>query len=107
MISFRTTTDPKITRISHALGLSRRDATWLAAVADEVDVAAGEVLGDARFGFVALDGETAGRIVPPGVPTVVPSAASVLLLTADAVRGLAARQPVAVPARPNPRLATA
>lgn len=84
----RRTIDPKIERIrSSWLDLDTADATWLASIADEVDVAAGTLVGgDHRFTHIVMTGEQAGTRVDPGEPPVsLRDAASILVLTsADA-----------------------
>lgn len=90
----RTTTDPKIDRLlASPLGLSRTDATWLASVADEVDVPAGTRVGHSRFTHLVLSGADAGTVVAAGVaPVVLRGAASLLVLTRADARELEARR---------------
>lgn len=84
----RRTIDPKIERIRASwLDLDTTDATWLASVADEVDVPAGTFVGGhRRFTHIVMTGEEAGTRVDPGEPPrKLRDAASVLVLTsADA-----------------------
>ncbi len=57
-------TDPKIRRLAATwLRPDRRDATWLARVADEVEIPGGSTLSAGRFAYVALDGAASHRIV--------------------------------------------
>lgn len=85
--------DAKIDRLRASLpGLSRRDATGLARVADEVPAAAGTVLGTRRFTHVVLDGPDAGTVVAPeDRPHVLQDAARVLVLRAADAGMLPAR----------------
>lgn len=80
----RPTTDPRIERLRTSwLGLTSEDATWLAAVADEVDVRAGTVVGHHRFAHVVLSGPQAGLVVGAGAPAVaLEHGGTVLALTA-------------------------
>jgi hypothetical protein len=89
----RRTTDPRIERLrASCLGLGLEDASWLAAVADEVDVRAGTVLGHHRFTHVVLTGEQAGLVVGAGEPAVtLEHDGAVLALTSRDVDELARR----------------
>ncbi len=106
------TIDPKIDRIrSSWLDLDTTGATWLASVADQVDVPAGTSLGHRRFTHIVLTGDDAGTRVDAGDPPVrLRDAGSVLVLTAADAQELDRRCHAAATghrvAAPRPRPAT-
>ncbi len=89
-------TDTKIDRISDSwLGTDRSTATWVASVADRIDVDAGSRLEAGRYSYLLLDPVGPVHVVTPRTASaVVPTGTELLAIPTALLGELERRSPV-------------
>ena len=93
MITIQRNTDPKVATLQASwLGLSKRDARWLAANADIAITRAGQRLDTERFSYLPMDAAYAGTIIDDGsIDDTLACPTTVLIVPNSLVSELAAR----------------